>query len=241
MAHRHAACDIVSGPNTKVNCRAACGWTLRALRHTSVLRARSPSSEQAFRAAIPSCATHKSVPRDRLEPGRWILRDIIPPPPPRAGPRRPRACLDRRRSAAARSRLPSSCINVFPFLIRPPLPPARPRGESGRHAHTGSRHTHSDTPPAAPARAATRVPRRGRRGGPAGDGASARDARRMRFRLVFPATETRTPAPARRRRRPSAVRPRIPGESTDVRVCDDCAMTPVLDNTVFNTRAVGKR
>ena len=199
MAHRHAACDIVSGPNTKVNCRAACGWTLRALRHTSVLRARSPSSEQAFRAAIPSCATHKSVPRDRLEPGRWILRDIIPPPPPRGSA--PSARVSRPASERCGS-VPTPVVvykrfSVFNTTAPAARPPARRVADTAHaHSHPGSRHTHSDTPPAAPARAATRVPRRGRRGGPAGDGASARDARRMRFRLVFPATETRTPAPA---------------------------------------------
>ena len=105
---------------------------------------RPPGPLAVIRASFPSSDSVVCDTQERAAGSArtWAL-DIIPPPPPRAaaGPRRPRACLDRRRSAElGRSRVPTPVVYKRFFVFntdRPARPPAREwreRVPSPRHA-----------------------------------------------------------------------------------------------------------
>ena len=90
---------------------------------------RPPGPLAVIRASFPSSDSVVCDTQERAAGSArtWAL-DIIPPPP-RAGPRRPRACLDRRRSAElGRSRVPTPVVYKRFFVFntdRPARPPAR--------------------------------------------------------------------------------------------------------------------
>ena len=129
---------------------------------------RPPGPLAVIRASFPSSDSVVCDTQERAAGSArtWAL-DIEYRPPPRAGPRRPRACLDRRRSAElGRSRVPTPVVYKRFFVFNTDRP-ARPG------------------PPARESESATRSPARVRRG-----------VRETRYRFRLPRYRNGTPPDA---------------------------------------------